>query len=173
MPDALPLAFRRVQWPVYNWPMPRPAPYPQIVLDHYRRPRNRGALAARTHAADGANPLCGDSLRIEVRCVHGRVAEFAFSGEACAITTATASMLGDLALDLSRDEISALARSFRSLVGADDDDGDDGARLGPLLAMRALRGYPSRRKCALLPWAALCAALDDGVHVTTESGPVG
>ena len=66
--------------------------YQQVVLDHYRNPHHRGVLDGCTHAADGANPLCGDRLRIELRCEGGRIGDMAFTGEACAIATATASV---------------------------------------------------------------------------------
>lgn len=149
----------------YNPAMSEASLYPQAVLEHYRRPRGRGALAERTHAADGANPLCGDSLRVELRCADGRVAEFVFSGEACAITTATASMLGELASGLTQAEIDGLAQRFvRMIEGA----GEDPA-LGPLNAMRSLQNHPARRKCALLPWATLRAALSGIETTSTET----
>lgn len=139
--------------------------YQQLVLDHYRNPRHRGALADCTHAADGANPLCGDALRIELRCIDERIAEMRFSGEACAIATATASMLCEIASDRSRDEIAALAAGFERVIG----DGEEDRALGPLNALRELHRYPSRRKCALLPWAALRAALAGATRATTET----
>lgn len=139
--------------------------YAPLVLDHYRSPRGRGKLAGCTHAADGVNPLCGDSLRIELRCLDERVAGFGFSGEACAITTATASMLGELVSGLTRSEIGALAERFARLIeGADEDPG-----FGPLNAMRALGDHPARRKCALLPWATLQAALAGRARTSTEA----
>ncbi|NCT67560.1 MAG: SUF system NifU family Fe-S cluster assembly protein [Rhodanobacteraceae bacterium] len=144
--------------------MTAPTPYPQIVLDHFRAPRHRGTLAACTHAADGANPLCGDALRIELRCVDGRIEALAFSGEACAIATATASMLGELVLHRDGADIGALGARFARLL----ESGDEDAGLGPLNALRPLQQYPARRKCALLPWATLCAALAGAPHATTE-----
>lgn len=141
--------------------------YRQLVLDHYHAPRNRGTLASCTHAADGANPSCGDSLRIELRCVDARIAELRFSGEACAIATATTSMLGEHVAGLAREDVAALAERFERVItgGADD------AALGPLNALAALKDYPSRRKCALLPWATLRAALDGAARATSEPEP--
>jgi nitrogen fixation NifU-like protein len=139
--------------------------YQQLVLDHYRHPRNHGALAQHTHAADGANPLCGDALRVEVRCVDGRIQAMRFSGEACAIATATASMLSEWATDRPSAELADFAQRFEHLIAAGADD----AAFGPLLALRELQRYPSRRKCALLPWATLCAALAGAARATTET----
>lgn len=138
--------------------------YQQIVLDHYRKPRNRGALAAHTHAADGVNPLCGDSLRLEVRFEDGRVVALGFTGEACAITTAAVSMLGEVVAHCTPEDVAALAESFRRVV----DCGAEDPRLGSLNAMRELQRHPARRKCALLPWATLRAALAGDDRASTE-----
>jgi len=140
--------------------------YRDVVLDHYRHPRNRGALAHCTHAADGVNPLCGDSLRVEVDCANGRIARMGFSGEACAITTATASMLSELAVGRDASEIAALNAPFDRLLAGEIDAAD---ALGPLNALAELKRHPSRRKCAELPWATLRAALGGEARITTES----
>jgi nitrogen fixation NifU-like protein len=145
--------------------MTSPGLYTQTVLDHYRAPRNYGVLAGHTHAAEGANPLCGDTLRIELRCEHGRVAEMRFSGEACAIARATASMLSELAVDRSAGELARLEQVFNSLVGGKIARHDE---LGGLNAMRELTNHPVRRKCALLPFATLRAALAGLQAATTE-----
>ena len=140
--------------------------YQQIVLDHYRNPRNRGSLEGCTHAADGVNPLCGDALRVELVCAGGRVVRMRFSGEACAVTTAAASMLSERVEGLGADEIAALSAPFdRLLRGEIDED----PALGPLNAFGELRRHPTRRKCAELPWAALRAALAGAARVSTES----
>jgi len=145
--------------------MTTPGLYTQAVIDHCRAPRNFGPLAAHTHAADGANPLCGDTLRIELRCEDGRIAEMRFSGEACAIAKAAASMLSELAVDRSAGELAGLERVFISLVGGRI-SGDD--QLGGLNAMRELANHPVRKKCALLPFATLRAALAGLDAATTE-----
>ncbi|MDR2013372.1 MAG: SUF system NifU family Fe-S cluster assembly protein [Rhodanobacter sp.] len=139
--------------------------YQQLVLDHYRHPRNRGGLAQHTHAADGANPLCGDALRVEVRCVDGRIEAMRFSGEACAIATATASMLSEWVADRPSAALADFAQRFERLIA----DGTDDSAFGPLLTLRELQRYPSRRKCALLPWATLHAALTGVARATTET----
>jgi len=141
--------------------------YSRLVLEYSRARRHAGALGAPTHSADGANPLCGDAIRVELRCDGAHVAEFGFSGESCAVATATASMLGDLVGGRGREEIEALAGRFERLV----ETGGEDPGLGPLNAMRALRDHPSRRKCALLPWATLRAALAGRASATTEGNP--
>ena len=139
--------------------------YTQLVLGHARSPHNFGSLEGHTHAADGANPLCGDALRCELRSDAGRIEAVRFSGAACAVATATASMLSELAPGLSAERIAALEQRFARLIeGMVATDPE----LGDLNAMRALAQHPSRRKCALLPFATLRAALAGEAATTTE-----
>lgn len=145
--------------------MDESALYPRAVLDHYRHPRHHGALDACTHAADGANPLCGDRLRIELACAGGRIERYGFDGEACAVSVAAASMLGDLVAGLDRSGVAVLATRFRRLV----EDGMIDPALGELNAMLPLQRHAARRKCAMLPLAALLAALDGLPRTTTET----
>lgn len=146
--------------------------YRDIVLDHHRAPRRYGALEQPTHACDGVNALCGDSLHLELRLHDGRIAEYGFRGECCAIATATASLLGERVIGMTLLEIAALQQAFAVLVGVDgvgagllDDVTPD---LGDLAALSELTRYPARRKCALLPWATLVAALAGETRTTTE-----
>ena len=139
--------------------------YRDVVLDHYRHPRNRGALARCTHAADGVNPLCGDSLRVELDCAEGRIARMGFSGEACAITTATASMLSELVAGRKTSEVATLNAPFAQLLAGEIEAAQP---LGALNALAELSRHPSRRKCAELPWATLRAALEGRSRTTTE-----
>ena len=69
--------------------------YQEIIIDHSKRPRNRGKLTDATHTADGYNPLCGDKLTLHLKMQDGRVAGVAFDGEGCAISTASASLMTD------------------------------------------------------------------------------
>ena len=140
--------------------------YKEIVLDHYKHPRNRGALEGCTHAADGINPLCGDSLRVELVCADDRIAAMKFSGEACAITTATASMLSELVAGFDATDVAALNLPFDRLLRGEVDADD---ALGPLNALAELRRHPLRRKCAELPWATLRAALEGTSRISTET----
>jgi len=145
--------------------MPSSNLYTQAVLDHCRAPRNFGALTSHTHVADGANPLCGDTLRMELRCEDGRIAERRFSGDACAIAKAAASMLSELAICRSDRELAALEQVFIALVSGEIASDD---QLGGLNAMRELANHPVRQKCALLPFATLRAALAGLRSATTE-----
>jgi nitrogen fixation NifU-like protein len=141
--------------------------YRQTVLDHHRAPRCFGALDGHTHAADGANPLCGDALRFEARVAGGRIEALRFRGEACAIATAAASMLGELAVGRDGGGIAALRGRFEAFLRAPDAAAEDVA-LGDLNALAELRRYPARHKCALLPFATVEAVLAGATAATTE-----
>ena len=90
--------------------------YTRQVLEHQRAPRNFGVFQAHSHAADGVNPLCGDTLRIELLCRDGRIERMQFHGEACAIAVATASMLSDLAVGKSAADLVRIEAAFARLV---------------------------------------------------------
>jgi nitrogen fixation NifU-like protein len=144
---------------------PASALYQRLVLEHGRAPRHFGTLAEPTHAADGDNPLCGDALHAELRVVDGRIEAVAFQGEACAIAKATASLLGARALRLAADDFARLEASFARVIRGEVEVDD---MLGDLNALAPLAHHPSRRKCALLPFATLRAALAGIPRATTE-----
>jgi nitrogen fixation NifU-like protein len=83
-------------------------PYGPTLIDHFRNPRNKGALASPTISQEGTNPLCGDRVRIELRLADDMVREAAFSANACAICVASASMLTDLVRNAPLDEVETL-----------------------------------------------------------------
>lgn len=144
--------------------MSLPALYRDLVLEHQRAPRRYGTLDAPSHACDGVNALCGDSLRLELRVADGRISGYRFQGECCAIATATASLLGERVDGLPLEQLPALQAAFAALVCGEGAD----AALGDLAALGELARYPARRKCALLPWATLAAALAGETRTTTE-----
>ncbi len=139
--------------------------YTKAVLDHQRAPRNFGGLEGHSHAADGANPLCGDTLHIELSYDGARVRAMRFRGEACAIAIAATSMLSDLAVGMSLTDVVRLEAVFARLVGGEIEQDESLAQLN---AMRELARHPARRKCALLPFATLRAALAGEPSATTE-----
>lgn len=145
--------------------MPGNSPYHQTVLDHHRHPRNFGSLPDFTHAADGVNALCGDRLRVELQCRGGRITALRFSGESCAIAIAAASMMSEAVAGGDPARAGELAGRLRALIEGSVEYDDE---LGPLNCLAPLRTHPARRKCALLPWATLQAALAGDATATTE-----
>lgn len=141
--------------------------YREVILDHYRNPRNRGHLNTPDATAEGVNPMCGDELNIEVKFTNGAVSEIAVDGQGCSISQSSASMMTEAVRGKTRDEIEDLADRFRTMMSLDesDDSGLDperpGAVLGDIEALQGVRQYPVRIKCASLGWNTLMEALKD------------
>jgi nitrogen fixation NifU-like protein len=140
--------------------------YRDVIVDHNRSPRNRGRLEAATHHAEGDNPLCGDRLRLDLDVDGDVIRDLRFDGSGCAISTASASLMGEAVKGKTRAEAAALfAEVHRMLTG----EGGDAARLGKLAALSGVREFPARVKCASLCWHTLNAALaGGGRRVSTE-----
>jgi nitrogen fixation NifU-like protein len=141
--------------------------YREVILDHYRNPRNKGHLEHFDASAQGVNPLCGDEINIEISFDGDVVSEIAVAGQGCSISQSSASMMTEAIKGKSRDEIDALVAKFRTMMAIDesDDPGLDperpGAVLGDIEALQGVRKYPVRIKCASLAWNTLLEALDD------------
>ena len=133
--------------------------YQEVLLDHYRRPRNKGALAGATGEAAGRNPLCGDEVNVAVRLEGDRIAEVKFTGKGCAISQASASVMTGLVSGKSPSEVDALFTRFRDLVTgkAPLAEGDESFR--QLAAFSGVSKYPTRVKCATMSWHTLRKAL--------------
>lgn len=139
--------------------------YQEIILDHYKRPRNFRAQPDATCKVEGYNPLCGDQVTIYLTLDGERVVDVSFEGVGCAISTASASLMTEAVKGKTREEAETLLEEFRRLVTSSDGSGTrEGAvevDLGKLEALSGVRDYPVRIKCATLPWHALKAALHD------------
>lgn len=140
--------------------------YREVILDHYRNPRNKGHLEHPQASAKGVNPLCGDEITIEVSFDGDRVSEVAVDSQGCSISQSSASMMTEAIKGKSREEINELVGRFRQMMSLDagDDPGLDperpGAVLGDIEALQGVRQYPVRIKCASLGWNTLLEALD-------------
>jgi nitrogen fixation NifU-like protein len=147
--------------------MPRPetsaelsALYQELILDHYRRPRNKGTLENADASVEVKNPLCGDEIGLQVAFDADGVRDLRFSGRGCSISQASASMMTQLVKGKTGEEIEAIRKQFRDLMMGVE-SGADEARLGALRALAGVARFPARVKCALLPWNALETALAD------------
>jgi nitrogen fixation NifU-like protein len=131
--------------------------YREMLLEHYRRPRNRGRLAAPTHQAAGMNPVCGDEVSIELRLEGDAVKDVAFEGQGCSISQASASMLSERVSGTDASEAREVQAAFeaRLLNGA-----PPSSLLGDLEAFEGVAKFPVRVKCALLPWKVLAQGLE-------------
>jgi nitrogen fixation NifU-like protein len=132
--------------------------YQELILDHYRRPRNKGTLENADARAEMKNPLCGDEITLQVAFSRNGVGDLRFSGRGCSISQASASMMTQLVKGKSAEEIDALRKRFRDLMLGDTTAATD-EKLGSLRALSGVARFPARVKCALLPWSALESAL--------------
>jgi nitrogen fixation NifU-like protein len=160
--------------------------YREIILDHYRSPRNRGELAVPpAHKVEGFNPLCGDEvvLYLDLDTETGQIRDVKVSGQGCSISQASTSMMSAAVKGKELREVRTLIRAFKALMsihesklegdapGLDEDglgaDGDNGrtdldeVRLGDLEALQGVVKFPVRIKCATLAWNTLQQGLDE------------
>lgn len=131
--------------------------YQSKILEHNRAPRNHFEMREATHSARGLDALCGDDIRLWLLVEGGEIAAASWSGDACAITTASASMLTDWLMDRSIAELAPALRLFEELLA--DHDRPDAPDLEEINALRAVGRFPSRKRNALLPWHAALDAL--------------
>lgn len=133
--------------------------YQDIILDHYRHPRNFGVVPDASHAAKGHNPLCGDRVQVSLHVDGGgHIDQVRFEGAGCAISTASASLMTEAVQGQTVDQALGLFGRFHELLTAPALPADP-QDLGPLAAFAGVRELPVRVKCATLPWQALKAAL--------------
>ncbi|MEX0756327.1 MAG: SUF system NifU family Fe-S cluster assembly protein [Acidimicrobiia bacterium] len=141
--------------------------YREVILDHYRNPRNRSALESADAAADGVNPLCGDEIHLELAFDDDVVSAVSITGQGCSISQSSASMMSEAIKGKSRAEIEALTTKFRSMMDLESngefsiDTDQPGSVLGDLEALQGVRNYPVRIKCANLAWTPLQQALSE------------
>jgi len=128
--------------------------YQELILDHYRRPRNKGTLANADAHVVRKNPLCGDEIELELRFDGDRIAEAKFGGRGCSISQASASMMTELVRGKPAVEARALIRRFAELLRGSPDAAAD-ERLGDARALRGVARLPVRVPCAAMAWTAL------------------
>ncbi|MEO8909869.1 MAG: Fe-S cluster assembly sulfur transfer protein SufU [Gemmatimonadaceae bacterium] len=136
--------------------------YQELILDHYRRPRNKGTLENADASIEMKNPLCGDEICLQVAFEGNSVCDLRFAGRGCSISQASASMMTQIVKGRSAEEIEAIRKRFRDLMLGDQSAATDEA-LGSLRALSGVARFPARVKCALLAWNALETALSERV----------
>ena len=142
--------------------------YQEVILDHYKKPRNFGALPDATAHADGYNPLCGDKVKIYVKMGDDVVQDVSFEGAGCAISTASASIMTETLKGKTRAEAEELFQTFHDLVTGQQAQ-LDAPELGKLAVFSGVSEFPIRVKCATLAWHTLRAAMNgEGEVISTE-----
>jgi nitrogen fixation protein NifU and related proteins len=152
--------------------------YREIILDHYRSPRNRGELPSPPAAvARGHNPLCGDEITVYLQVDGDTVSDVRVGGQGCSISQSSASMMSQAIKGRSLSDVKSLVRRFKGMMSIESDDGDGevgregddaavaaatdpAADLGDLAALQGVVKFPVRIKCATLAWNTLLDAID-------------
>lgn len=133
--------------------------YQNVILEHNRSPRNYRVMEDSDRQAEGNNPLCGDQLTVWIKLDGDVISDVTFQGLGCAISRASASLMTAAVKGKSRGEAEELFERFHHLVTGKPDSADP-ETLGKLAVFSGISGYPTRVKCASLPWHTLKAALE-------------
>jgi nitrogen fixation NifU-like protein len=145
--------------------------YQEVILDHGRKPRNFRRLESADLNARGDNPMCGDRIELFIDMDGGRIADAAFQGRGCAISTASASLMTETVRGKTPAEAREMAAKFRELAMTGTCPDCGGALEEDMERLQALSGvheFPSRVKCATLAWHTLNTALDGGQEASSE-----
>jgi nitrogen fixation NifU-like protein len=140
--------------------------YQDIIIDHNKSPRNFRELPPPRHQADGYNPLCGDRLSVYLTLDGERISDVSFTGDGCAISVASASLMTETLKGKTVTEAETLFNRIHALLTGSDTP-DNRINLGKLEALAGVRAYPSRVKCATLAWHTVQSALNDEHNSTT------
>ena len=132
--------------------------YKEVILDHYRAPRNRQRLDPHDIVLERNNPLCGDEIELYLRYDGDVVEGIAFEGKGCSISQASASMMTERVKGMDAKDARALVESIKSMM-AGNEEGDPDV-IGDLVSLKGVVKYPVRIKCALLGWNTLQEALE-------------
>lgn len=143
--------------------------YREIILDHYRRPRNKGLLPEADVTAEGVNPICGDQLKLTLQFEGDRIAGVGFRGSGCAISQSSASLMTEAIKERTRADAERMKAEFEAMMV---DGAAPAPDLGDLEALQGVAKFHARVKCALLAWKVLSEALQArhgaAATVTTE-----
>lgn len=132
--------------------------YRQVIMDHYKNPRNRGVLEGEHVDINMNNPTCGDRIHLTLKVEDGKIVDAKFEGEGCSISMSSASMMTEAIKGKTIEEALKLATIFSDMMqGKDYDDSID---LGDIEALQGVSKFPARIKCATLAWK----AMEKGLH---------
>ena len=133
--------------------------FQELILEHHKRPRNRGAIADADATVHMKNPSCGDEIHLSLSLAEdGTVADVKFMGEGCSISQASASMMTSLLVGKTAAEVRELSERFSAMMHGDGDAATDRS-LGDTRALAGVATFPVRVKCALLGWDAVAEAM--------------
>jgi len=128
--------------------------YRQVIMDHYKNPRNKGVLDEGSLTVNMNNPTCGDRIQLTMKVEDGKVTDSKFEGEGCSISMSSASMMTQAIKGRSVEEALKLSKIFSDIMQGNDYDEDD-LDLGDIEALQGVAKFPARIKCATLAWKAM------------------
>ena len=131
--------------------------YKEVILDHYKNPRNKREMPEASLTCSRNNPLCGDEITVFVHEVDGKLVDVGFLGQGCSISQSSASMMTEAVADTSREEAGEMIGRIRAMMAGEVEPDED--TFGELVALKGVVKYPVRIKCAVLPWDVLQEAL--------------
>jgi nitrogen fixation protein NifU and related proteins len=134
--------------------------YKEVILDHYKNPRNKREVEGATLTCTRNNPLCGDEITVYVTERDGVLQEIAFTGQGCSISQSSASMMTEALAGRSVDDAETMIKEFRAMMAGEAEPDED--EFGELVALKGVVKYPIRVKCAVLAWDVLQEALQGG-----------
>jgi len=135
--------------------------YQQLIIDHNQNPRNYRKLKNASHSAEGHNPLCGDEITVSLIEKDGIIEDIAFMGSGCAISKASASIMTSTLKSMKIDDAESLFEQFHTLAKT----GKSSHNMGKLSVLAGVHKYPSRVKCATLPWHTFRGALNNSQEI--------
>ncbi len=141
--------------------------YKEVILDHYKNPRNKRELEGATVSCTRNNPLCGDEITVLATLEGGTVADVAFQGAGCSISQSSASMMTEAVKGKTVEDSLAMAAAFRGMIAGEVEPTED--RFGDLIALKGVVRYPIRIKCAVLAWDVLQESLAEGGQATATA----
>jgi len=133
--------------------------YKEVILDHYKNPRNKREMPDAELSCSKNNPLCGDEITVFVHEDGGKVLDVAFVGQGCSISQSSASMMTEAVVGKSRDEVDERIGAFRGMMAGEVEADEDA--FGELVALKGVVKYPIRIKCAVLAWDVLQEAVSE------------
>jgi nitrogen fixation NifU-like protein len=131
--------------------------YKEVILDHYKNPRNKREMPDAELSCSKNNPLCGDEITVYVHAENAKVLDVSFVGQGCSISQSSASMMTESVSGKTVDEVEELSTSVRGLLSGEIEPDEDA--FGELVALKGVVKYPIRVKCAVLAWDVLQEAL--------------
>ncbi|CDQ39160.1 MULTISPECIES: Fe-S cluster assembly sulfur transfer protein SufU [Virgibacillus] len=135
--------------------------YRQVIMDHYKNPRNKGSLEGDILTVDMNNPTCGDRIQLQLQVEDGIVKDAKFQGEGCSISMASASMMTQAIKGKKIEDAMKMSTMFSQMMLGEEVD-EEGIDLGDIQALQGVSKFPARIKCATLSWKAMEKGVNEG-----------